>query len=170
MSFLLFPFFFEVTDKQAERAADLIKQDNSGSTTSSSSSSSTSSTSSRTSSSSSSTSSTPAVTGRAINPNGDKAKCLQVRGSPANDAKVESVTSSLWSRELTSRISDCNNSANQRWTLVKGSTSVKLAGSNFCLDAGGSPGNGAQAKVYTVSPLLSIVSLSHFTRSTTSPF
>jgi hypothetical protein len=53
--------------------------------------------------------------------------------------------------KLTGRISDCNNSANQRWTLVKGSTSVKLAGSNYCLDAGGSPGNGAQAKVYTVS-------------------
>jgi len=51
------------------------------------------------------------------------------------------------------RISDCNNSANQRWTLVKGSTSVKLAGSNFCLDGGSNPGNGAQAKVYTVSHL-----------------
>jgi hypothetical protein len=161
----------------------LIKQDNSGTTPSSSaSSSSTSSRSSSTSSTSSrtsyspSSSSSPAPTGRAINPNNDKTKCLQVRGTPANDARVEYVTFPhfyiapfpflshyinfiiclmLLGKWLTCRISDCNNSANQRWTLVKGSTSVKLAGSNFCLDAGGSPANGAQAKIYTVSRLVS---------------
>ena len=48
------------------------------------------------------------------------------------------------------RISDCNNSASQKWTISRGSTTVKLAGTNFCLDAGNNPANGAQAKVYTV--------------------
>jgi len=59
----------------------------------------------------------------------------------------------LISKLLSRSISDCtsSSSAGQRWTVVRGSTSVKLASSNFCLDAGENPGNGVKGKIWTVS-------------------
>jgi len=75
--------------------------------------------------------------GNLIHPNGDTSKCLSVTGTPANGSPVV--------------ISDCvsSSSAGQRWTVVRGSTSVKLASSNFCLDAGENPGNGVKGKIWT---------------------
>lgn len=76
-------------DPQAERAADLIKQDNSGPTPpTSSSSAAPSSSSSSSARPSSSSAAPPTTTGRAIHPNGDTTKCLQARGQ-ADGALVE---------------------------------------------------------------------------------
>jgi hypothetical protein len=35
--------------------------------------------------------------------------------------------------------------------MARGSTAVKLAGTNFCLDAGSNPANGVQMKIWQVS-------------------
>jgi hypothetical protein len=48
-------------------------------------------------------------------------------------------------------IGNCNNAANQKWQMARGSTAVKLAGTNFCLDAGSNPANGVQMKIWQVS-------------------
>ncbi|RSH94240.1 hypothetical protein EHS25_004043 [Saitozyma podzolica] len=121
----------------SERAADIIKAAHSGPTpTSSSSSSSATSTSS---SASSSSTAPPTVTGVAIHPQLDSTKCLEVRGSSySNGVLVD--------------IGNCNNAANQKWQMARGSTAVKLAGTNFCLDAGSNPANGVQMKIWQCYP------------------
>jgi hypothetical protein len=49
-------------------------------------------------------------------------------------------------------ISDCvSNGAGQRWNVQRGSTSVQLAGTNYCLDAGSNHSNGVKGKIWTVS-------------------
>lgn len=40
------------------------------------------------------------------------------------------------------------NSQYQRWEINRGSGSVKLAGTNFCLDAGSNPANGIGMKIW----------------------
>ncbi|KAF6761728.1 G-X-X-X-Q-X-W domain-containing protein [Ephemerocybe angulata] len=77
----------------------------------------------------------PAPTSSKIHPGSSGQKCLDVRG-----AKFENGTPV--------QIYDCNGTAAQNWQLVKGSTKVKLAGTNFCLDAGSSPGNGIGLKIW----------------------
>jgi hypothetical protein len=57
------------------------------------------------------------------------------------------------------RIADCNGSSKQKWVIARGSTTVKLAGTNFCFDAGSNPGNGVKAKIYTVSQLSYVASI-----------
>ncbi|KAF5376280.1 hypothetical protein D9615_008510 [Tricholomella constricta] len=64
-----------------------------------------------------------------IHPNGNTAKCLDVRGGVlANGTPVQ--------------IYDCNGTAAQQWRIAAGGTYVTLAGTNFCLDAGSSNGVG----------------------------
>lgn len=51
---------------------------------------------------------------------------------------------------LTRAISyDCNGTPAQNFILERGSTSVKVNGTNFCLDAGASPANGVGMKIWT---------------------
>ncbi|KAL1762545.1 ricin B lectin domain-containing protein [Schizophyllum commune] len=77
----------------------------------------------------------PSSTGQALHPNGNTGKCLDVQGNvQANGTPVD--------------IYDCNGSSGQKWVLSRGSTAVKLAGTNFCLDAGESFANGAGMKIW----------------------
>ncbi|RDB19188.1 Endo-1,4-beta-xylanase A [Hypsizygus marmoreus] len=78
----------------------------------------------------------PTLTTVALNPNGNKSKCADVRGAAfANGTPVQ--------------IYDCNNTPAQKWTISRGSTKVQLTGTNFCLDAGSTPGNGIGMKIWT---------------------
>ncbi|TXT10863.1 hypothetical protein VHUM_02368 [Vanrija humicola] len=87
----------------------------------------------------SSTTAPPTSSGKPIHPNGNNAKCLDVQGNvQANGTPVQ--------------IYDCNGSAAQNWIIKKGSTSVQLAGSNYCLDASSSPGNGVGLKIWQCYP------------------
>ncbi|KAF8157235.1 ricin B lectin domain-containing protein [Crassisporium funariophilum] len=75
------------------------------------------------------------TTGQAIHPNFTAGKCLDVRGANfANGTPVQ--------------VYDCNGTGAQNWVLNRGSTKVKLAGTNFCLDAGSTPGNGVGMKIW----------------------
>ncbi|KAJ9110960.1 hypothetical protein QFC20_002726 [Naganishia adeliensis] len=117
----------------AERAADIIKQDNSGVTPPPTSTRATSTTSQAT-----STSSQPASTGVAIHPTGNRNKCLDVAGNTRADGTAVDLY-------------DCNDTAAQKWVFTRGTTGgqIRLAGSNYCLDAGSNPGNGIKMKIWT---------------------
>ncbi|EAU88001.2 G-X-X-X-Q-X-W domain-containing protein [Coprinopsis cinerea okayama7 len=65
----------------------------------------------------------PSARGAQVVPNGNTRKCMDVRGNALeNGTPVQ--------------IYDCNDTDAQRWLLSFGSTQVRLAGTNFCLDAG----------------------------------
>ncbi|KAF9447224.1 carbohydrate-binding module family 13 protein [Macrolepiota fuliginosa MF-IS2] len=71
----------------------------------------------------------------ALHPNGNLNKCLEVRGGVlANGTPVQ--------------IFDCNSTPAQQWTLNLGATSVRVANTNFCIDAGATPTNGTQMKIW----------------------
>ncbi|KAJ3507120.1 hypothetical protein NLJ89_g6487 [Agrocybe chaxingu] len=75
------------------------------------------------------------IQGSTLHPNGNANKCLDVRGANyANGTPVQ--------------IYDCNQTPAQRWILNRGSTKVQLAETNFCLDAGSTPGNGVGLKIW----------------------
>ncbi|KAF8995325.1 ricin B lectin domain-containing protein [Cyathus striatus] len=77
----------------------------------------------------------PPPQGEMIHPNGNSYHCLDVRGDAyANGTSVQ--------------IYDCNNTPSQRWFLNRGSTKVQLTGTNFCLDAGAVPDNGAGVTIW----------------------
>ncbi|TRM67919.1 ricin B lectin domain-containing protein [Schizophyllum amplum] len=78
--------------------------------------------------------STPSTNGQVLHPNGNSGKCLNVAGDAANGTPVQ--------------IDDCDGSAAQQFVLSRGTTSVKLAGTDFCLDAGENIGNGAAMKLW----------------------
>ncbi|KAF7796196.1 hypothetical protein EIP86_007370 [Pleurotus ostreatoroseus] len=62
-------------------------------------------------------------------------KCLDVQGAVfANGTPVQ--------------LYDCNGSAAQQWEIQSGNTAVRLNGTDFCLDAGSTPGNGVQMKIW----------------------
>ncbi|TFK21499.1 G-X-X-X-Q-X-W domain-containing protein [Coprinopsis marcescibilis] len=62
-------------------------------------------------------------------------KCLDVRGANfSNGTPVQ--------------VYDCNGTAAQNWVIYRGPTQVRLAGTNFCLDAGSSPANGVGMKIW----------------------
>ncbi|KAF5361907.1 hypothetical protein D9756_002821 [Leucocoprinus leucothites] len=62
-------------------------------------------------------------------------KCLDVRGNVrANGTPVQ--------------IFDCNGSPAQQWIFSFGQTSVRLANSPFCLDAGNNPTSGTPMKIW----------------------
>ncbi|MCF1193335.1 RICIN domain-containing protein, partial [Mangrovimonas sp. AS39] len=70
-----------------------------------------------------------------IHPGSDANKCLDVRADVvANGTPVQ--------------IYDCNGTPAQNWTITTGETKVQLAGTNFCLDAGSTPGNGVGMKIW----------------------
>lgn len=89
----------------------------------------------------------PATGGQRIHPNGDTSKCLTVTPSTITDGSNVGV-------------SDCADSngrfsyyKQQLWDVKRGTTSVKLSGTNYCLDFGTSPNsNGVRAKVWTCYP------------------
>ncbi|TEB19586.1 hypothetical protein FA13DRAFT_1758099 [Coprinellus micaceus] len=77
----------------------------------------------------------PAETGTPIYHNYNPNKCIDVRGNvQENGTPVQ--------------IYDCNGSAAQKWVITNGGTKVRLAGTNFCLDAGSTPGDGVQMKIW----------------------
>ncbi|KAF8978541.1 carbohydrate-binding module family 13 protein, partial [Cyathus striatus] len=78
---------------------------------------------------------TLAPTSLAIHFNGVQDYCLDVKG-----AQFENGTPV--------QLYKCNGSAAQKWVINGFSTKVKLAGTNFCLDAGSSPGNGVGMKIW----------------------
>ncbi|KAJ9106753.1 hypothetical protein QFC19_003065 [Naganishia cerealis] len=118
----------------AERAADVIKQDNAGNTGGPTGSSTTTRATSTT-SQATSTSSQPATTGVAIHPNGNSNKCLDVAGNVRADGTAVEYVSP------------------QKWTFTRGTTGgqIQLTGTNYCLDAGSNPGSGIKMKIWTVS-------------------
>ncbi|KAF9443039.1 carbohydrate-binding module family 13 protein [Macrolepiota fuliginosa MF-IS2] len=70
-----------------------------------------------------------------LHPNGNTNKCLDVRGDVrANGTAVQ--------------IFDCNGTPAQQWVLTANQTSVRLANSTFCLDAGATPTNGTPMKIW----------------------
>lgn len=141
---------------QAERASDIIKQDNAGNNPGTST---TRTTATATTSRATSTSSQPATTGVAIHPVGNRNKCLDVAGNTRADGtaveyarlfplcRLHATYLCLYS------LYDCNDTAAQKWTFTRGATGgqIRLAGSNYCLDAGSNPGNGIKMKIWTVS-------------------
>ncbi|KAF8810387.1 hypothetical protein BYT27DRAFT_7186611 [Phlegmacium glaucopus] len=79
--------------------------------------------------------STSPPTSQTIHPNSNPNKCLDVRGAVfANGTPVQ--------------IYDCNGTGAQNWVLNRASTKVQVAGTNFCLDAGSTPGNGVGMKIW----------------------
>ncbi|KAF9443177.1 carbohydrate-binding module family 13 protein [Macrolepiota fuliginosa MF-IS2] len=70
-----------------------------------------------------------------LHPSKDSTKCLGVRGD-----KFENGTPV--------QIYDCNGLNSQSWILERGSTKVRSAGTNFCLDAGSTPGNAVGMKIW----------------------
>ncbi|GLB36919.1 putative G-X-X-X-Q-X-W domain-containing protein [Lyophyllum shimeji] len=78
----------------------------------------------------------PITQGLEIHPNGDMQKCLDVSGGVYADGTPV-------------QIYDCNGTGAQKWIFRNGRTSVQVAGTNFCLDAGSSPGNGIGMKIWT---------------------
>jgi len=73
--------------------------------------------------------------GQAVHPKKNAKKCLDVRGG-------------VFKNGTPVQIFDCNNTPAQQWALTRGSTKVKLVGTNFCLDAGSTPGNGVGMKIW----------------------
>ncbi|KAL0952159.1 hypothetical protein HGRIS_008775 [Hohenbuehelia grisea] len=76
---------------------------------------------------------------RKLHPNGKNDKCIEYRGEfPSNGAPVQ--------------IFDCDKSKNknnaQLWELKEGRTSVKVAGTNFCLDATDGLDDGAKLQIW----------------------
>jgi hypothetical protein len=70
-----------------------------------------------------------------LHPNGNQGKCLDVRGGVfANGTPVQ--------------IYDCLDTPAQKWVINKGRTKLRVAGTNFCLDAGSAPANGVKGKIW----------------------
>ncbi|GMK54281.1 hypothetical protein CspeluHIS016_0108670 [Cutaneotrichosporon spelunceum] len=78
-----------------------------------------------------------ATGGTQFHPKGNSGWCLDVRGGiAANGTPVQ--------------VYQCNGSAAQKFEFVRNAAGqVKLAGTNYCLDAGTNPGNGAKLKLWT---------------------
>ncbi|KAF8513974.1 carbohydrate-binding module family 13 protein [Gautieria morchelliformis] len=71
-----------------------------------------------------------------IHPDGNNAKCLDVRADVlANGTAVQ--------------IFDCNGTGAQEWVINPGNTKVQLANTNFCLDAGSTPADFVGMKIWT---------------------
>ncbi|EAU89191.1 G-X-X-X-Q-X-W domain-containing protein [Coprinopsis cinerea okayama7 len=77
----------------------------------------------------------PQAPGVEVKPNFNENKCLDVQGAVfANGTPVQ--------------VYDCNGTNAQKWVLSQGSTKVRVADTNFCLDAGSTPGNGVPMKIW----------------------
>ncbi|PPQ65558.1 hypothetical protein CVT24_010821 [Panaeolus cyanescens] len=84
-----------------------------------------------------------------LHPNGNTNKCLEVRGGVfTNGSPVQ--------------IYDCNKSAAQNWIIKHGDqTTVQVAGTNFCLDAGSDPKDLVGMKIWQCFKGLSAQSWSY---------
>ncbi|KJA18263.1 carbohydrate-binding module family 13 protein [Hypholoma sublateritium FD-334 SS-4] len=67
---------------------------------------------------------------------------------PLNTTKCVDVRGAQFANGTPVQIYDCNGTNAQKWFVVRGSTKVQLAGTNFCLDAGSSPANGVGLKIW----------------------
>ncbi|KAF8720425.1 hypothetical protein AX14_010980 [Amanita brunnescens Koide BX004] len=83
------------------------------------------------------TSDAPSTTevGIALHPNGVRGKCLDVQGG-----KFVSGTPV--------QIYDCNDTAAQKWVFDSCKKTIRLADTNFCLDATTDPSNGTKMKIW----------------------
>jgi len=70
-----------------------------------------------------------------LHPNFNHHKCMDVRGA-------------VYENGTPVQIYDCNGTGAQKWVLKKGSTKVRLAGTNYCLDAGSAPASGVGMKIW----------------------
>ncbi|TFK18778.1 ricin B-like lectin [Coprinopsis marcescibilis] len=77
-------------------------------------------------------------TGR-LHPNGNAGKCMTARLDTTGGRAINGTLV---------QISDCDDSPSQSWSLTPGSTSVRLAGTQFCLDAGSIPEDYTPLKVW----------------------
>ena len=59
-----------------------------------------------------------------------------------------SFLTNMTSIDTTTSSYDCNGTPAQQWEINNGQTAVQVAGTNFCLDAGDSIGNGVQLKIW----------------------
>jgi hypothetical protein len=71
----------------------------------------------------------------ALHPNGNARKCLDVRGA-------------IFENGTPVQIYDCNQTPAQQWFIRRGSTKVRVAWTNFCLDAGSTPADGVGLKIW----------------------
>ncbi|KAF5328757.1 hypothetical protein D9619_011623 [Psilocybe cf. subviscida] len=62
----------------------------------------------------------------ALHPNGNPEKCLEVRDGIFQD-------------NTPVQVSDCDGESNQKWVLSRGKTTIQVAGTPYCLDAGTKP-------------------------------
>ncbi|KAJ7495530.1 G-X-X-X-Q-X-W domain-containing protein [Mycena latifolia] len=63
-------------------------------------------------------------------------------------SKLGRAPSSRRDIRISALIYDCNGSQAQKWVIKRGKGSVQVAGTNYCLDAGSSPGNGVGMKIW----------------------
>jgi hypothetical protein len=88
----------------------------------------------------------------ALHPNGNHKKCLDVRGAifengtPVQMSVAPRCLSIFDPFKLRDPRYDCNQTPAQQWFIHRGSTKVKVAGVDFCLDAGSSKPNLPQYK------------------------
>ncbi|KAF9524373.1 ricin B lectin domain-containing protein [Crepidotus variabilis] len=75
------------------------------------------------------------ITGVPIHPKGHEDKCWDVRGA-------------VFENGTPVQVYDCNGSQAQKWVIDLGTTKVRVAGTNFCLDRGETPGNGVGMKIW----------------------
>jgi hypothetical protein len=89
-------------------------------------------------------------TGKPIHPAQFTGKCFDIKDGVLADGSLLQ----LW---------DCGGSVQQQFVFTAGGgpTSIKVQGTNFCLDAGSTPSSGSQLKIWTVSPLPQYLSSSH---------
>ncbi|KAF9529142.1 ricin B lectin domain-containing protein [Crepidotus variabilis] len=80
----------------------------------------------------------PGDYGRAapIHPNYNPSKCMDVRGAVYADGTPV-------------QIYDCNGTGAQKWVSNEDFTKVRVAGTNYCLDAGTNTANGVGMKIWT---------------------
>ncbi|PPQ73242.1 hypothetical protein CVT24_009953 [Panaeolus cyanescens] len=74
-----------------------------------------------------------------INPNGNKSKCLDVRGA-------------VFQNGTPVQIYDCNGTNAQKWVLKRGIGAIQLAGTNFCLDSSTNAANHNKMKIWQCYP------------------
>lgn len=78
-------------------------------------------------------------TGRLIYWNGDVTKVLTVSNGYVAQGTAVTISSVLGGDEAKFQL----------WDISKGAGQIRVAGTNYCLDAGSAPGNGVGAKVWT---------------------
>ncbi|PPR04354.1 hypothetical protein CVT24_013206 [Panaeolus cyanescens] len=78
-------------------------------------------------------------TGITIHPNGNKSKCLDVRGA-------------VFKNGTPVQIYDCNGTSAQKWVIRRGTTAIQVAGRNYCLDSSTTAKSGTKMKIWQCYP------------------